>query len=448
MHYQIRTVARGAAFLFGALALGACERELPTAVGGEQVPESSLRTYEVLLQDEVFLAGDTLLRGFGTTPLSTVLIVAEDYRGILDAHGLVQFGNFPITVAYADSSGTQSDTVMVFRSGRIVMRVDSLSIKPDSLVAPQDSIRFEIYTLAESFEARTTTWTARSVAGGDTTYWTTPGGTTAELIGSQMWVRGDSIRGDSLVFAVDSTIVNAWAAAEEDARSILIRTTTAGARAHVAVTLLSLNARLENDTAASRPTSAVVQEQAYVYDPAPPAPLNELRVGDRSAWRSFLTFASGLDTLEIPCPGEPGCTFRLGDVTVNRAELRLTGLAVPEIFRPRANIVLEARPVLGAESLPLARAPLGDTTGVAFGTEPATFAADGDSLVRIGVTRFVRGLLDAGADSLVSDRNRTVALLTSPEPISFGIGRFGGFGSAHAPVLRLIVTLPPREEDE
>jgi hypothetical protein len=59
----------------------------------------------------------------------------------------------------------------------------------------------------------------------------------------------------------------------------------------------------------------------------------------------------------------------------------------------------------------------------------------------------VRGLLTAGSDTAVTDRNRTLVLLTAPEPIAYGIARFGGVGSAYAPMLRLIVTLPPREEE-
>ena len=444
LRQEIHRLARGAAFLLGILALGACDQELPTDVGGEHLPESSLRTYEILLDDEIFLLSDSVLRGFGTSNLSNILLVAEDYGGILDSHALVQFGDFPITVTYADSSETQTDTVIAFTEGRIVLRVDTLRL--DTLSAADSAITFEMYTVGEPFDVRTATWRAREVAGDDSVFWTTPGGTEGELIASRTWVRGDSVIGDSVSFAVDSAIVAAWATAEDDLRGILIRTTTSGARAQVVVPRLELRARLQNDEDTTRVTSAVVTGQTYLYDPPPPAPLAELRVGDRSAWRSFLTFAPGLDSLEIPCPDEPGCTFLLGDVAVNRAELRLLTLEVPEVYRPRNNLAIEARPVLGLESVPLSRAPLGDTTGVAFTIEPISFAADADSTVRIGVTRFLRVLL--ARDSTFTDRERTLAILTAPEPISFGIARFGGFGTEHAPVLRIIVTLPPREEEE
>jgi hypothetical protein len=251
------------------------------------------------------------------------------------------------------------------------------------------------------------------------------------------------------VFTIDSATIADWHAGGEDDRAILIVTTTNGARAQVLVPRLQLTARLEGEEDPTRATNTVVTGQRFVYDPPPPAPLDELRLGDYSAWRSFLTFAPGLDSLEIPCPDDPvGCTFLLGDVTVNRAELRLTPLLVPEPWRPRTNIALELRPVLGDESLPLERAPLGDTTGVAFSIEPANFEADGDSLVRANVSRFLRGLLQAGSDTAVTERNRTLAVTSVPEPITFGIARFGGFGSEYAPVLRIIVTLPPREEEE
>jgi hypothetical protein len=177
--------------------------------------------------------------------------------------------------------------------------------------------------------------------------------------------------------------------------------------------------------------------------------VNELRLGDRSAWRSFLMFAPGLDSLTIACPEVPDCSFRLSDVAVNRAELWLTALRVPGAHQPRSNFALEARPVLGEETLPLERAPLGDTTGVRFGIRPAYFETDGDSLVSLAVTRFVRGLVAAGGDTAVTERNRTLSLISVPEPLAYGIARFGGVGSgAFAPRLRLIVTVPAREEQE
>ena len=450
MHQKTRKGAFSAALLLGALTLGACERELPTDIGGEHLPESSLRTYEIILQDEAFLIGDTLVRGFGTSDLSSTLIVAENWRDTLDAHALVRFADFPETVTYSDSNGAHTDTITRFIGGRIVVRLDTVALRLDSTVT-DTAITFEMYELAEAFDARTATWQARIALPDDTTLWMTPGGTPGDLIGTQTWtyVRADSTHADSVSFALDSALVSEWATGSDDDRAILITTTTNGARTQIVVPRLALTVRLDREDTAARVTNAVVEAQRFVYDPPPPAPVAELRVGDNSAWRSFITFAPGLDSLEIPCPDDPaGCSFLLGDVTVNRAELRLTALEVPEVWRPRANIALEARPLLGEDSRPLERAPLGDTTGIALGIEPETFAADGDSIVRMGVSRFVRGLLTAGSDTAVTDRNRTLALLTAPEPIGFGIARFGGFGTEYAPVLRLIVTLPPREEEE
>jgi hypothetical protein len=444
--------ARGAALLLGALTLAACERELPTDVGGEHLPEASLRTYEIILDADVFLESDSVLRGFGTTNTTSLLLVAENYRDTLDAHGLVQFGDFPETVTFVDTTGTHTDTITRFAGGRLVVRIDTTTLflgdEPIDSLPDSTEVVFQIHTVTESFDTRTATWRAREVTGTDSLFWTTPGGTPGTLIGTRAWISSDSATGDSIAFDVDSAIIAAWEAGTEP-KAIMVSAVTSGVRAHVIVPRLQLTARFElEDTTITRTTSTVVTAQTFVYDPPPPAPVDELRVGDRSAWRSFLTFADRLDSLTIQCPDEPDCSFRLGDVTVNRAELRLTPLEVASVFRPRSTIAVELRPVLADEALPLERAPLGDTTGIAFGIEPGNFVADSDSIARIGVSRFVRGLLGASTDTVVTDRNRTVALLSSPEPLLFGIGRFGGVESSSAPVLRLIVTLPPREEEE
>lgn len=450
-----RSVARGATLLLGALGtlvLGACERELPTDVGGEHLPEASLRTYEIILGADVFLEADSLLRGFGTTPNSAILLVAENWRDTLDAHSLLEFGDFPETVTYADSSGTHTDTISRFAGGRLVLRIDTTTLligdEPIDSLPDSTEVVFRIQTVSETFDARTATWRAREVSGTDSVFWSTPGGTPGTLIGTRTWLSSDSVMGDSLVFDVDSAIVAGWAAGTDPA-AIMVTAVTNGTRAHVTVPRLTLTARFDpdedNDTTRTRNASAVVVEGTYVYDPPPPAPLAELRVGDRSAWRSFLTFADRLDSLVVECPDDD-CSFRLSDVTINRAELRLTPLEVPSVYQPRTSIAIEMRPVLGDASLPLERAPLGDTTGVAFGIEPGNFVADSDSIIRLGVSRFVRGLLSAGTDSTVTVRNRTVALLSTPEPLQYGIARFGGIDSPFAPVLRLIITLPPEEE--
>lgn len=442
MHH--RSVKNGWILLLGALAAAGCERELPTGVGAEHVPEAALRTYEILLDDEVFLLGDTLVRGFGSSDLATLLVVANDWRDTIDAHGLVRFRAFPRTLTYADSGTIVTDTVLRYTGGRMVFPLDTTTLGLDTL-GTDTTITFEILQVAESFDARTASWRARESVGADSVFWTTPGGTTAELLGTASWTRSDTTQRDTLSFTLDSATVARWDAGTADDRAVLIRTTTAGARVLLGIPTLHLDARMQEDPDTIRTLSSSVEAQTYVYDPAPPAPLNELRLGDRSAWRSFITFRPDLDSLVVPCPGEPGCTFLLGDAMLNRADLILTALEVPEPWRILFNASVEARAVLGGDDRPLERAPLADTTGLAV-VVPGDFAVEGDSVIRLGVTRFVRGLVRA--DTAVTDRDRTIALVTAPEPLAYGIVRFGGIGHEHAPLLRLIVTLPVREEEQ
>lgn len=445
-----RRPALVAGLTLGLLAVGACDQELPTDVGAELVPEAQLRTYEVLLADLAFLASDTIVRGFGTAPVAPALYVARDWRDTLNANALVRFGRFPETITYVDSGVTRTDTVARYVGGSITLRVDTASLGLDTL-GTDTTIAFEMYAIGESFDPRTATWTARRIEGTDSTLWTTPGGTPGALIGSGSWTRSDTVAGDTIVFQVDSAQIAAWQeATDADARGILVTTTTAGARAQVVVPRLNLAARLDPAADTTRTVSAVVSGQTWVFDPPAPAPVDELRLGDRSAWRSFLVFRDALDTVTVTCPGGPiDCSFQLGEVTVNRAELVLTPLPVSEVYRPRGNFGVETRPVLGDASLSLERAPLGDTTGVALSVSPDFFDGVDDPTVSITVTRFVRGLLDAGGDTTVTVRNRTLAVSSVPEPLPYGIARFAPVGAAEgAPMLRLIVTVPEREEDE
>ena len=444
MHH--RSHKTGWFLLLGALALGACERELPTDVGAEHVPDAALRTYEVLLDADGFLVSDTLVRGFGSTEQSSVLLLAQDWRDTIDAHGLVRFRELPRTVTFADSGDIVTDTVLRFASGRVTFTIDTVALGLDTM-GTDTTITFELLQLAETFQARTASWRARESTGGDSIFWMTPGGTTAELLGTATWTRSDTTLRDTVAFALDSATVARWNAGTELDRSVLIRTTTTGARVHLGAPSVRLAARLKLRPDTIRTLSVSAAAQTYIYDPAPPAPMDELRLGDRSAWRSFITFREGLDTLTIPCPNEPGCTFRLGDAMLNRAELRLTALAVPEAWRITNNTVVEARAVLGGADRPLERAPLADTTGITL-VVPGDFAVDGDSVALLAVTRFVRTLLQPEDDSVGTERSRTLALVTAPEPVLYGIARFGGIGHPHAPVLRLVVTLPAREEEQ
>mgnify|MGYP006171945451 CR=1 FL=1 len=61
MHHKSRRRLAGLAL--GLLALGACDQELPTEVGSEHIPEATLRTYELLLDDLAFLAGFGIVPG-------------------------------------------------------------------------------------------------------------------------------------------------------------------------------------------------------------------------------------------------------------------------------------------------------------------------------------------------------------------------------------------------
>jgi len=442
---RLRPLSR-AALLALALPAIACDRELPTSVGGELLPEANLVTYEILLPADSFLVADTAIAGFGSTARTTAALVANDHLGVLDAHGLMRFSAYPRTVPYRAAGDTiRIDSMPRYIGGELVVRLDTLGLGLDSL-GTDTTIAFELYPIAESWDARTATWTVRSAELGDTLPWSTPGGTTGALLDTAVYMRSDTAGADSLVFSIDSATIAAWADSNDPSRGALLRTPDTGVFARVDVLRLRLFAR-----PAARPDTVVtaatgVAEQTVIYDPEPAAPVAELRVGAR--WRSFLTFRDSLFDLTLPCPaGHAGCVVRLGDATVNRAQLLLTPVEVPDPFLPYSTMAVEARPVLGPVDLPLARAPIADTTGSVTGLDADTFDDPDGDRVSIAVTSLLMRL-GATPDSAQNVRQRQLALVPVPEPNVFGFASFAGTGAgAEAPVLRLIVTVALPEEE-
>lgn len=434
-------------WLAGALAVGlgavACDQELPTQVGGDLLPDAAVATYELILPASEFLESDTAISGFGIGARSAALIVARDYLGELDANALAKFSAFPGRFTYTADSVTVTDSTPTYIGGEVVVRIDTTALGLDE-AGTDTTIGFQLHSVAEAWDARSTSWTVRSAVGGDTLLWSEPGGTRGALLDSARWVRGDSVAGDTLIFPIDSATVAAWSDTSS-AQGVLLSTEDAGVRARVGVLQLRLFVRPTEhpDTVVS--TATGVRSQAYVYQPEPSEPDGVLRVGGNEGWRSFLVFQDSLWDRVLPCPEGPGCAIRLADATINRAELLLNADAVAAIHQPLTPFSLEARPVRGSSDVPLARAPLADTVGVASGLAASAFAAPADTVVTLSVGGYVRTLLAGPPDSDIAER-RVLALTAIPDQLPFGFGSFEGVAGANAPMLRLVVTVDPAVE--
>lgn len=421
----------------------ACADEDPTGVGGELSPGGSIRTYELILEPETFLASDTSVGGFLQPAAASFTVLAGGADG-LNSNFLVRFAAPPATITYTDAAGTtQTDTMPTYIGGRLVLRVDTLRS------AAAGPVRLELHRIGEEWDPRSATWTERVDSGQVRLSWSEPGGTRAALVDAATWEPGT---GDSVSFVVDSQTVALWADTTDPARGALMAVASADARLISPLSLLRLDAR-----PSGRPDTVVVVTvgatgTTFVFDPQPPATA-ELRVGGLPTWRSYLQFQR-LDTLALPCPDEDpaaGCVLALDEVKINYAALLLRPAATPSAFAPVDSLVIDARSVLTKPSVPLDRAPLGSRAGVvpSEAIPPARFRPDGDGgagAIEVPVTQFVAALAAGQKEGQAHPPPALLALFAAIEGRDFGFGSFAAQGTGSAPRLRLIVSTATRVE--
>jgi len=424
-------------FVLGAgLVALACADEDPTGVGGPLVPGGVVRTYEIVLDPEVFLVSDTTLGGFFTPDLVLYRVLASAYEGVT-ANGLARFARPPSTVSYTTNTGaTATDTMPSFIGGRVVVFLDTLRS-----VAP-GPVELELHRVGEEWDPGSASWTLRVDSGGVQLPWTEPGGTSAALVGTATW---DPAGGDSVSFDVDSLTVALWADTLDASRGALIRVATPGSRLRSPSVVLRLNAR-----PSARPDTVVTTSVgsiggSFVYDPEP-LPGSELRIGGVPSWRSYFQ-VQRLDTLTVPCPDEPagsGCVLRLNEVKVNYAALVLQPDATPGGFVPDDSLRIQARTVLAMPGVPLARSPLGSLAGAIAAPPigPATFQPGASAgAIEVPLTQYIATLAAGRSPDDKTDPPQWFVLYASQESGLFGFGTFRDIGSASPPRLRLIVTV-------
>lgn len=426
--------------LAAALLAAACGRESPTAVGATLLPTGGIRTFELVLNASDFLVADTAASGFVFPVNAPFEVTAQSFGDTVSAHTLAQFVMPSILISVRDTTtnSTVTDTARFF-GANVVLYVDSTAVNPTT------AVDLKLYRTAQHWDALTTSWTMAVDSGSTHVPWTQPGGTVGPLVSTATWTPGQ----DSIVFAVDSATVAAWADTTDATRGALVQMATSGARLRTT----SMGYFVKAHGKKFRPDTTVtlspgLQGLTFIYTPSPHRAPGTLLIGGAPAWRSFLTFNTALPSRTFPCPAAVGsCTFTLHDVTVNYAALLLQPLP-GFAFAPEDSV----RPttwVLGSSpSLPLIRTPLGShisTVSPAFA--PATVQAG--SPVAIPITSFIATL--AGDTATAVGRGLTSNILSiaavsnssaAPEPALFGVTAFAGqAGGAAAPKLRLIVTI-------
>ena len=420
--------------LFAALLLAAgtlgCADEDPTQLAGPLLPGGEVRTEEIILEFQQFADDDTTAGGYTRPSQSDTLVVANDYRGILDANALLRFVRAPATVLFRVGDSLRVDSMPAYIGARMVLRVDTLRL------AGERPIRFAVYRTAESWDPATATWTLRVDSLGARAPWAQPGGTRGELVDTASLVAG----ADSVSFNVDSATIAAWSDTTSIARGAIVVAETPDTRVRVSSPVLRLRARpaLRPDTVVDAVSGAI--GRTYVYDPPQPVPGGTLRVGGNPAWRSFVRLREGLGSQYVTgCAVQraPQNCDRLRDVTINYAALVVHPSPVPTAFVPEDSMRIDARAVFESAFVPLTRAPLSAVLGRSQAIPPLAFT-NGEGAYEVPITSFLADLVRARADT-ASAPVRAIALLAVSEGSRLGFAEFGSTQGQRL-TLRIIYT--------
>lgn len=426
-----RILIIGLGLAAGVGVLSACSDESPTALGAGII-EGGFRTFEVVLDPDVFLQSDTTYDQLGSLSAATFGLVAESFEEELFAHTLFRI-NRPTRVTYEDEDGNNvTDSVFTVIGGTVTVVLDSLGEEPDP-------VELEVVELTERWDAGSVTWEQRFDTAGVAEPWTEAGGTPGRRLGAALLESADTLR--IRLDSAGAAVLTDSAAAFNGA---LIRSATAGTRLRIEFLSFAFDVRPESADTIVEAGSA--GQRAVVVTPEPSVPDDtELRMGGLPTWRSALEFHP-LGDVRIPCaPDSTTCTIALSQVEVSLASLLLQPLPVGprRIERP---LRVEARALLRAPGVPVNRSPLSTSVGtIEEALAPELFTAAGSDRSAVPITGYVRRNIEPQDDE---DPILWLALLAAAErgdPV-FGYAAFASLESPSPPRLRLVVTVPVEEE--
>jgi hypothetical protein len=419
--------------LAGAASLAACTETIPSGPDDEQLPEAPL-TVTLQLAWADFGSNLQVYGGYGTTDETPASVVASAFAGV-EARTLMTFDLLPTSAQVRDASDElQVDTALTFVDAYVVARFDTLAS------TSADTVTLTLGETLEGWETETASWThARDTPTNQVT-WSQPGGGAVLPIDTRTW---DRATGDSVLFFLDSAQVARWRTGPDSVRTARMDLVSPGHRLKLSFAALRLVATSFIDPDTILVLDVGVTGVTFIYDPQATPPTDGFRVGGSPAWRTVLDVALP-DTLNGPpelC-AVAGCPFVLAARNVSYAGLGLRSRRPPDAFRPTDSISVDVRAVLHRPALP--KSPLGVSLAGEDGTAvaPALFAAGEGTLVDVPVTGFVQAFL-AGPDAAGRPPSSTIAILSTPEPATFGFGEFFGPGGPNEPVLKLILTVSP-----
>jgi hypothetical protein len=403
--------------------VGACTQDSPTEAGSGLLPPGAIRTFEFVLEPERYLQWDTAFGLYSATAEADFTLVANAYEGALNSRGLLRY-SLPRTISVIDTAGVvRTDSMPIFFAGDLNVVIDTLASTP----APAT---LDLFRSTEDWDRLTATWQHRVDSAGVQLAWSSPGGSPGALIGSAMYAENDTV-----LVPVDSATIASWLGTDSAAATVVLGAGTAGTRLRTAPPTLTIRARstMNPDTVVETTIGAL---RTFIYEPAQPDSVGMPRVGGTPSWRTVLRLRERLDTLTFACPGIPGCTLRLGDLTINYGALLLQPVPSPAGLAPELPLVVALHALLPSPLLPLTRSPLTGAIGQVESSIPSSsFMAPGAPIVELPATEFMRLLFsDPEPGAFIPTH---LALLVSGSSMrTLGFGTF-----AEMPSIRIIVTI-------
>lgn len=410
---------RAGAGVLALLGLAGCTNDVPTATGSDLFPGATeMTSIAILVPADQFLSGDTVYDGYTGVGNAGYLLAANRFDGELDAHALARFGTFPDSVSYTVGGTRVTDKTFTYSSGRITALIDTVAS------VPAGSVVLRLYALEQPWDSVNVSWTHASDAPAPTVAWATPGGSLGDLIAEATWVRGDTLRRDSIVWQIDSLAMNRIAT--PGFAGLAATAAVPGARVQFSRLALTGSVRPATHPDTTVEVTPLTSVQTFIFDPPPPQAATAFRAGGFTGARTILRLR--LDH-QVPSCADPtaGCPLiPLRDVTLNGAQLLLDPLPVPSGFRPTVPQFLQLRrllePDLGRKSA-LSEVLVQDTAAVVFS------GPSGPQTASVNVTNILRAFADSSSIDL--------ALMSTTQSASFGVLWF-----SRSPRLRLIYTLP------
>ncbi len=421
----------------GFVALGfwpllACQEEIVTVLEGDLVPVEAV-TVEVILPFHEFAENLEAWGGYGRPYQLPSDVVALSFDGNLDARVLTNWFSFPTSAQVRDTSGlVRTDTLLTFVGGKIVARFDTLS----SVLGEQAELA--VGAMSQHWDVISASWTSAIDTVGENRAWEVAGAGPVTPVSTAFW---EPALGDSVVFEIDSAGVALWA----DTAGVRMGARLDALDEGVRLDLTDLNLRLITRPSIHPDTLVELEvanrSRTFVYSPELGDPGDEIRVGGVPAWRSVFTMnlPEALNGPEALCEIVQ-CPLELTPESLVSASLVLTTQAPLAGFSPSDTLFMDVRPVLEPARLP--KSPLGtsllSTTGALL--PPEDFGEGAGSQIEVQLGPYVQGLI--GEESLVGiEAPKTLALLSSFEPLALSFASFEGPGSPLGPQLKLVLTL-------